>query len=97
MTWPSLAKEVREQNVAIINLSPGATMTERVEQETWKYGFDLSTNHSVWVPARAAVHMATCANPMAFSGKYFEAKDFVRDFGLMTEKELATPYKAPKV
>jgi len=93
----ALAKEVRQHNIAVINLSPGFTMTERVEIETASFGFDVTQSHSVWVPARAAVHMATCANPLAFSGKYYESRDFVRDFGLMTEAELASPYKGAKV
>ncbi len=93
----ALAKEVREYNIAVINLSPGFTMTERVEVETATFGFDVTQAHSVWVPAKAVAHMATCANPLAFSGNYYESKEFVKQFGLMTEAELASPYKGKKV
>ncbi len=90
---PALAKEVREHNIAIVSLDPGFTLTERVEEETAGYGMDLSQTHSVWVPAKAAAYIATCPNPLAFSGQYFNVKDLVQELGLMTEKEMASPWQ----
>ena len=88
---PTLAKEVREQGIAVVNLSPGNTLTER--KELSGMGSNLQASHSLRVPAVAAAYIATCADPMEFSGKYYEARDLVQDFGLMTEAELASPYK----
>lgn len=92
----ALAKELRQHNIAVINLGPGFAMTERVEVETANYGFDLSRTNSVWVPAKVVAHFATCSNPLAFSGKYYEARQVASDFGLMREEELASPWKGGK-
>ena len=87
-----LAKEVQQHNIAVMNLSPGYTLTERLMAQG-SMGFDLSQGHSVRVPGVAAAYLATCRNPMYFNGKYLESKDLVQKFGLMTQEDLASPWE----
>lgn len=94
----TLAKEVRQYGVSVVNLDPGHTLTERhVAPEggaaIQNAGVDRSDTHTVWVPARAAAYIATCRNPLAFTGKTVVARQLVEEMGLMTSEELATPWK----
>ncbi len=94
----ALAKEVREHNVAVINLDPGHTLTERHvapgdAAKVSHAGVDRSDTHTVWVPARAAVYLATCPDPLAYTGTNVVARRFVEEMDLMTAEELASPWK----
>jgi NAD(P)-dependent dehydrogenase (short-subunit alcohol dehydrogenase family) len=88
---PALHRELAPHNVAIVTLDPSMTLSDpdpRRFAEAERSGFDLSTAHSVAVPARATTYLATCHNPMVFSGQFILAEDLVRTFGLMTEDEI---------
>ncbi len=93
----ALAKETAEHNVAVLNLDPGHTLTERHTDtqggNVSNVNIDRSDTHGVWIPAKAAAYIATCANPIAFNGKSINAKPFVEEMGLATPEELATPWK----
>ncbi len=88
-----LTKEVRQHNIAVIGMSPGATLTERATVVTSTYGYDLSRRHSVHVPAAFVGYLVSHPDPMVFTGKIFEAPDFVREHCLLTPQELATPFR----
>jgi len=75
----ALAKELRPHNIAISALDPGFTLTERAEMAVAQWGFDTSEAHSMDVPAKTAVYLATCPNPLWYSGKYVIAEDFVEE------------------
>ena len=95
---PALAKEVADHNIAVLNLDPGHTLTERHTDtqggNVSNVNIDRSDTHGVWIPAKAAAYIATCANPIAFTGKSIVARPFVEEMGLATPEELATPWKA---
>ena len=79
----ALAKEVRQYNIAVTALDPGFTLTERAKMAVDALGFDTKMAHSMDVPARTAWYLATCPNPMWFTGKVVVAEDFVQEHGLM--------------
>ena len=93
----ALAKEIAEHNIAVLNLDPGHTLTERHTDtqggNVSNVNIDRSDTHGVWIPAKAAAYIATCPNPIAFTGKSINAKPFVEEMGLATPEELATPWK----
>ena len=82
----------------MLNLDPGHTLTERHTDtqggNVSNVNIDRSDTHGVWIPAKAAAYIATCANPIAFTGKSIVARPFVEEMGLATPEELATPWKA---
>jgi NAD(P)-dependent dehydrogenase (short-subunit alcohol dehydrogenase family) len=81
-----LAMELREHNVAVIALDPGFTAVEHVRegaQGDHYHGWDLSWAHGVEVPAKTARYLATCPNPMWYSGKVVVAQDFVHEHNLL--------------
>ncbi len=88
-----LAKEVRTNGIAVIGLSPGATLTERATAGSETYGYDLSRRHSVHVPAAALDLLVHCPDPLVFTGRVLEAPDFVREHFLMEPEEMETPFR----
>lgn len=93
----ALAREVEPNNIAVLNLDPGHTLTERHTDakggNVSNVNIDRSDTHGVWIPAKAAAYIATCANPLAFNGKSIDAKAFVEEMGLATPDELASPWQ----
>jgi NAD(P)-dependent dehydrogenase (short-subunit alcohol dehydrogenase family) len=90
-----LTKELRakEAGVAIVNVSPGPTLTERATVDTaGQRGYDYSRRLSVHIIARTIAWLATCPDPTRFSGHVIEAPDFVREYFLMTAEELMSPW-----
>jgi NAD(P)-dependent dehydrogenase (short-subunit alcohol dehydrogenase family) len=88
---PALHRELAPHGVAIVTLDPSMTLSNpdpAYFETATRSGFDLSIAHSVAVPARAISYLATCHNPMVFSGQFILAEDLVRSFGLMTEAEI---------
>ena len=79
----ALAKEVRQYNIAVIALDPGFTMTERAKIVVAALGFDTKGAHSMDIPARTAWYLATCPNPMWYTGKVVVAADMVQEHGLV--------------
>jgi len=88
---PALYRELLPHNIAVVTLDPSMTLSNpdpAYFAEAERAGFDPSTAHSVAVPARAITYLATCHNPLVFSGQFILAEDLVRSFGLMTEDEI---------
>ncbi len=97
LNWATilLAKEVREHNIAVLGLQPGATLVERVTiSEEAGMGFNLPRRHSVHMPCVVASHLSTIPNIMQHTGSIIEAREFAIENGLMTEDEIARPFKA---
>lgn len=92
----ALAREVQEHNIAVLNLNPGHTLTERHTDpqggKVSNVNIDRSDTHGVWIPAKAAAYIATCPNPVAFNGKSIDARPFVEEMGLATPEELVSPW-----
>ncbi len=79
----ALATELKEAHISITALSPGFTLTENAPRMGAKYGFDTKFAHSTAVPASAALYLATCADPMPYSGRYVESRDLVAQHQLI--------------
>jgi NAD(P)-dependent dehydrogenase (short-subunit alcohol dehydrogenase family) len=87
-----LTKEAKPRGVAVVNVSPGPTLTERATVEPSQRGYDFSRRLSVHIIARTIGWIATCPDPTRFSGQVIEAPDFVREHFLMRPEELASPW-----
>jgi NAD(P)-dependent dehydrogenase (short-subunit alcohol dehydrogenase family) len=79
----ALAKEGREYGIAVIAFDPGMTRSERASMESSRYGFDLSSAHSMDLPAAAMEYLCcTCKDPMQYTGQVITATDLVKQFNL---------------
>ena len=77
------AQHCRAQPPTRATRSPSATPTPRAAMCS-NVNIDRSDTHGVWIPAKAAAYIATCANPIAFTGKSIVARPFVEEMGLAT-------------
>ena len=77
----SAAPELRAQNIAIINVNPGFVRTEMVDLLA-AAGVDATGAIDIGIPARAISHLATCADPMRYTGQILQAAAFVEEMGL---------------
>jgi NAD(P)-dependent dehydrogenase (short-subunit alcohol dehydrogenase family) len=88
---PGLAKELRSHGIAVVNLEPGRTWTER---KVVQRGEDFDT--SVEVPPEASgltcAYIATCADPMFYSGMTIQAPDFAIEHGLIDPELMPPPH-----
>jgi NAD(P)-dependent dehydrogenase (short-subunit alcohol dehydrogenase family) len=87
------AKEGRAHNIAAVNFDPGHTLTEQMMSgATPNRGFDRSDTQSVHVTARAIAWVATCPDPLLFSGRVLNARAFVEEHFLLEPDELRSPW-----
>jgi NAD(P)-dependent dehydrogenase (short-subunit alcohol dehydrogenase family) len=87
-----LAKELRGDGIAVINLEPGFVGTERMAQDLASFGFDASTGLSVDVPGEVCAYLASHPTPLAFSGRTIDAPSFAVDAGLVDGTKLPGAY-----
>ncbi len=87
-----LAKELRQHNIAVINLEPGFVGTERMAADMGTFGFDAKKSLSVDVPGAACAFLATCKYPMYYSGRDVMAYELVVEQGLEDGVTLPAPY-----
>jgi NAD(P)-dependent dehydrogenase (short-subunit alcohol dehydrogenase family) len=80
---PGLAKELRPHRIAVVNLEPGFVATERMRLEMREFGFDAAAGLSVDVPGAACAFLATCADPLAYTGETVQAAELVAHHGLL--------------
>jgi NAD(P)-dependent dehydrogenase (short-subunit alcohol dehydrogenase family) len=66
---PGLAKELRQDRIAVIGLMPGFVATERMAIELKEFGFDAAKGLPVENPGRVCAMLATAKDPLYFSGK----------------------------
>jgi NAD(P)-dependent dehydrogenase (short-subunit alcohol dehydrogenase family) len=66
---PGLAKELRQDRIAVIGLMPGFVATERMALELKEFGFDAAKGLPVENPGRVCAMLATAKDPLYFSGK----------------------------
>ena len=77
----SVALQLRELGVSIVNLDPGFVRTELVDVMA-SSGMDASAAIPIDVPTRAIAHLATCADPMAHTGEVVFAERLVEQYEL---------------
>jgi NAD(P)-dependent dehydrogenase (short-subunit alcohol dehydrogenase family) len=88
-----LAKELRGDRIAVVNLEPGVVATERMVLVTSKLGLDATAGGvAVDVPGAVCAHIATHPTPMAFSGRTVDAPQFAAWSGLVDGALLPFPY-----
>jgi NAD(P)-dependent dehydrogenase (short-subunit alcohol dehydrogenase family) len=73
---PGLAKELRDDNIAVIGLMPGFVTTERTAIELQQHGFDTSKGLPVENPGRVCAFVATAPDPMRYSGQNVHGPTF---------------------
>jgi len=87
-----LAKELRTEGIAVVNLEPGVVATERMVLLTSKMGIDVMAGVAVDVPGAVCAYLATHPTPMAFSGRTVDAPQFSVWAGLVDGTTLPYPY-----
>jgi len=87
-----LAKELRGDGIAVINLEPGFVGTERMAQDLAPFGFDASSGLSVDVPGEVCAYLASHPTPLAFSGRTIDAPSFAVEARLVDGSKLPGPY-----
>ena len=88
-----LAKELRGDSIAVINLEPGVVATERMVMVTSQQGIEHGVNGvSVDVPGVVCAYLARHPHPMSFSGRTVDAPQFSVWAGLVEGSELPFPY-----
>ena len=87
-----LAKELRGDDIAVINLEPGVVATERMVMVTSQEGIDGVNGVSVDVPGAVCAYLATHPNPMSFSGRTVDAPQFCVWARLVDGTTLPYPY-----
>jgi NAD(P)-dependent dehydrogenase (short-subunit alcohol dehydrogenase family) len=87
-----LAKELRGDAIAVINLEPGFVGTERMAQDLKSFGFDASAGLPVDVPGEVCAYLAAHVTPLAFSGRTVDAPSFAVEAGLCDGAKLPAPY-----
>ncbi len=87
-----LAKELRDDGIAFINLEPGYVGTERMAQDLKQFGFDAGDALPVDVPGSVCAYLAAHPTPMAFSGRNIDAPSFCVQVGLIDGEKLPPPY-----
>ena len=100
LNWTTmlLAKEVREHNISVVGLQPGATLVERVTvSKEASMGYNLPRRHSVHMPCVVVSHLATSSDAMPHNGTIIEAHDFALEHSLMTEDEIGHPFKEGEI
>ena len=76
-----VAPQLREMNVSITNVHPGAVHTEMVDLFAER-GMPTDSFIPMDIPARALAYLATCADPMTYTGQLFVAERMVQELGL---------------
>jgi NAD(P)-dependent dehydrogenase (short-subunit alcohol dehydrogenase family) len=87
-----LAKELRADGVAVVNIEPGVVATERMVLLTSRQGIDAMAGVEVDVPGAVCAYVASHPTPMAFSGRTVDAPQFAVWAGLKDGSTLPFPY-----
>jgi NAD(P)-dependent dehydrogenase (short-subunit alcohol dehydrogenase family) len=87
---PSIKREMAPHGIAVLTLDPGMTIS--VDKQLWSLvetiGYKPEIAHSVAVPARTVVHIATSRDPLQYSGRLIVAPDHIRQYGLLSEADM---------
>lgn len=77
----AVAPELRPSGIAVVNVDPGATLTEIMELSAARNPTVVASAHPMSVPARAVMRLATVDDPMRFSGRIVSAVDVLAELG----------------
>jgi NAD(P)-dependent dehydrogenase (short-subunit alcohol dehydrogenase family) len=87
-----LAKELRRDNIAVVNIEPGVVATERMMLITGTQGINAMAGVPVDVPGAVCAYVASHPTPMAFSGRTVDAPQFAVWAQLVDGNTLPYPY-----
>jgi NAD(P)-dependent dehydrogenase (short-subunit alcohol dehydrogenase family) len=87
-----LAKELRADGIAVLNLEPGVVATERMELVLRQHGIDGTGGVATDIPGAVCAYLATHPTPMVFSGRTVDAPQFAVWAGLVDGSTLPHPY-----
>ncbi|MGE3412973.1 MAG: SDR family NAD(P)-dependent oxidoreductase [Dehalococcoidia bacterium] len=76
-----LAPELRPFGIAVVNVDPGATLTEIMELSAARNPSVVASAHPMSVPARAVMRLATSADVMRLSGRVVSAVEVLEELG----------------
>lgn len=92
---PGLAKELKEHNIAVVNLDPGFVGTERIAQDMAGFGYTLENALTTDVPGKVLARIVTHRTPMFFSGTTVDTPLFAVEHELITGDEIPERYGPP--
>jgi NAD(P)-dependent dehydrogenase (short-subunit alcohol dehydrogenase family) len=87
-----LAKELKQYNIAVVNMEPGFVATERMSITMADQGIDPSNGLPVDVPGSVCAYIASHPTPMAFSGRTVDAPQLSVWANLVDSAVLPHPY-----
>jgi NAD(P)-dependent dehydrogenase (short-subunit alcohol dehydrogenase family) len=92
-----LGREVSKHNIAMVAISPGGTLTERLTTvRTGSHGPE--NRHSVHVPAVAVAHLATRPDLMDVTGSVIEDPlPYIEQHGILDPADISHPYEMGKI
>ena len=85
---PALAKELREDGIAVVNVEPGDVAVERKAVQRGE-AYDPRNHDSPLAAARTCAHIAASAHPMFYSGLTVYAPEFAVERGLIEPDQTA--------
>lgn len=75
-----VSPELKRLGISIVNVNPGFVRTEMVDLMEQK-GVDASASISITIPTRVLCHLATCDNPMRYTGQVIQAEEMIQELG----------------
>jgi NAD(P)-dependent dehydrogenase (short-subunit alcohol dehydrogenase family) len=72
----SVAPQLRQYGVTVVNVNPGYVRTEMVDVMAER-GMDVSDAIPMDVPTKAITYLATCDDPMRYTGQILSAEEMV--------------------
>jgi NAD(P)-dependent dehydrogenase (short-subunit alcohol dehydrogenase family) len=76
-----VAPQLRPYGIAIMNMHPGEVHTELADVLATR-GYDTSNMIPMDIPAKALTYLASCDDPMAYTGRLLVAEKLVSDLDL---------------
>jgi NAD(P)-dependent dehydrogenase (short-subunit alcohol dehydrogenase family) len=80
-----IAQEGLPHRIGVVNVEPGFVLTETMAATFARSGVTDSRGIPPTVPAHAIVHLATCDDPMRYTGTIVSGPQLVEELGLLTE------------
>jgi NAD(P)-dependent dehydrogenase (short-subunit alcohol dehydrogenase family) len=87
-----VAKELKQYDVAVVNLEPGFVATEQMTLVLSQHGIDADNGLPVDVPGAVCAYIASHPTPMTFSGRTVDAPQMASWLQLLDGSTFPHPY-----
>jgi NAD(P)-dependent dehydrogenase (short-subunit alcohol dehydrogenase family) len=87
-----VAKELKQYDIAVVNLEPGFIATEQMTLVLSQHGIDAGNGLPVDVPGAVCAYIASHATPMTFSGRTVDAPQMASWMQLLDATAFPHPY-----